>query len=321
MAAAIATSYPSLTKSWVPDSSCVASTGFWYVVYAPNVVFSNMFGMPSVTNLGQKSSPTGGCVPPSYTLSVPYLTDGGCPTNYYAACSTGTSYGSQSAGYIMCCPSVSGWNFECAPATADGPVPYGCQATFTSGAELTGSRTDLIELTAQAETHTVGGDHGVNAWGIALLSTPSQTSSTTSASSSTSGTSSSSSSTSTSSPGGLSTGASVGIGVGVALVACAIIGLLGFWLLRRRKKTRQQQQQQQQPPVPQNYHDGNQSAQNAYGYYGTPGSQTMSPNMGMKPEQQYGSVPGPQSHELSSESGQAEIGTSAHLPQYHEMPS
>ncbi|KAI3338064.1 hypothetical protein F4824DRAFT_461044 [Ustulina deusta] len=83
---------PSLTSSWTPASSCVASTGFWYVVYAPNVVFSNMFGMPSVTNTGQRSTPTGGCVPPSYTLSVPNLTDGGCPTHYFGACSTSTSY-------------------------------------------------------------------------------------------------------------------------------------------------------------------------------------------------------------------------------------
>lgn len=163
-------SYPSLTSSWTPASSCVASTGFWYVVYATNVVYSDMFGMPSVTNLGQGSTPTGDCVPPSYTLSVPYLTDGDCPTHYFRACSTGTSYAGRSADYIWCCPSVQGWNFNCAPATDTGAAPYGCQATFDSGDIITGSRTDLVVHTGQAETHTVGGDHGVNAWGIALLS-------------------------------------------------------------------------------------------------------------------------------------------------------
>lgn len=165
--------YPSLTTSWTPSSSCVTSTGFWYVIYAydksSNGLFSDMFGMPSVTNIGQMSNPTGGCVPPSYTLSVPYLTDGGCPKSYYGACSTATSYSGQSADYIMCCPLVSGWDFNCAPAGAD-PVPYGCQATFTSGALITGSRSDLVSSTGQVETHTVVDDHGVNAWGIALLS-------------------------------------------------------------------------------------------------------------------------------------------------------
>lgn len=163
-------SYPSLTSSWTPASSCVTSTGFWYVVYATHVVYSDMFGMPSVTNIGQRSTPTGGCVPPSYTLSVPYLTDGDCPVNYFRACSTGTSYAGHSADYIWCCPSVQGWNFNCAPATDAGAAPYGCQATFASGDIITGSRTDLVQRTGQAETHTVGADHGVNAWGIALLS-------------------------------------------------------------------------------------------------------------------------------------------------------
>jgi hypothetical protein len=163
-------SYPSLTSSWTPASSCVTSTGFWYVVYATNVVFSDMFGMPSVTNIGQGSTPKGGCVPPSYTLGIPYLTDGGCPTHYFAACSTGTFYADHSADYIWCCPSVEGWHFNCAPATDPGAAPYGCQATFDSGDIITGSRTDLVEHTGQAETHTVGDDHGVNAWGIAILS-------------------------------------------------------------------------------------------------------------------------------------------------------
>ncbi|KAI0471187.1 hypothetical protein F4859DRAFT_484680 [Xylaria cf. heliscus] len=261
-------SYPSLTTSWTPASSCVTSTGFWYVVYATDVVFSNMFGMPSVTNLGQGSTPTGGCVPPSYTLSVPYLTDGDCPTNYFRACSTGTSYAGQSADYVWCCPSVKGWNFNCAPATDTGAAPYGCQASFDSGNIITGSRTDLIEHTGQAETHTVGGDHGVNAWGIALLSTSASststatTTTTTSPSRSTISTiastsiSTSPTSTPTSSAQGLSTGAAAGIGAGIGVAALAILGFLIFWLLRRRYKAKQLQQpqqlQQQQPP-PQSY--------------------------------------------------------------------
>jgi len=267
MADSTITSYPSLTTSWVPDSSCVASTGFWYVVYATDVVFSDMFGMPSVTNVGQGSTPTGGCVPPSYTLSVPYLTDGGCPANYTPACSSITSYSSQSADYVMCCPSVSGWNFNCAAATAPAPLPYGCQAGFTDGAIITGSRTDLVAKTGQAETHTVGGDNGVNAWGIALLSTvssstigttssPKPTSNSNPSAASVSG---STTSNSASSAHGLSTGASAGIGVGVGVVALAIIGLLAFWLLRRKRKAKQEKP----PPIPWSYYqDGAAQKQN-----------------------------------------------------------
>ncbi|KAI0861054.1 hypothetical protein F4860DRAFT_187050 [Xylaria cubensis] len=288
-------SYPSLTTSWTPASSCVASTGFWYVVYASGAVFSDMFGMPSVTNLGQKSSPTGGCVPPSYTLSVPYLTDGGCPKNYFGACSTATSYRGRSADYIMCCPLVSGWNFNCAPATDPEPVPYGCQASFPSGAIITGSRTDLVVRTGQAETHTVGGDHGVNAWGIALLSTPPLTSSSAIAStiasailptatyssttSMTSGPLPVSTSISDSSVQGLGTGAAAGIGVGVGVGVFAILGLLAFWLLRRKRKGKQQQL----PVQMYQNHDG--AAQNKQSYYAPPSSQPRSPEVEIKTQQ------------------------------------
>ncbi|KAJ8128449.1 hypothetical protein O1611_g5185 [Lasiodiplodia mahajangana] len=236
-----------------------------------------MFGMPSVTNIGQGSSPTGGCVPPSYTLGVPYLTDGGCPTNYFAACSTGTSYADHSADYIWCCPSVEGWHFNCAPATDTGAAPYGCQATFDSGDIITGSRTDLIKHTGQAETHTIGGDRGVNAWGIALLLTPAPSTSTvaimttTSPSGSTIRTVGSASAsagispapTPTSSSQGLSTGAAAGIGAGVGVAVLAILGFLIFWLLRRKYKSKQpqQEQHQQQQPLPQSYQA---SYQNSY---------------------------------------------------------
>ncbi|KAI8629799.1 hypothetical protein F5Y19DRAFT_432019 [Xylariaceae sp. FL1651] len=280
MAASKPTSYPSLTSSWTPASSCVTSTGFWYAIYATGNVFSDMFGMPSVTNIDQRSSPTGGCVPPSYTLSVPYLTDGGCPTSYSAACSTRTSYAGQSADLIWCCPSVEGWNFNCAPAGNPAP-PYGCQASFTAGAIITGSRTDLIALTGQAETHTVAGDHGVNAWGIALLSTPASSTSTVSTTvitptsrSTTSNTIGTSTSTSptlvpTSSGQGLSTAAEAGIGVGVGIAALVILGLLMFWLLRRKYKAKQQQlpAQSHQTSYPDSHHAGIGAAQYGQFYY------------------------------------------------------
>ncbi|KAJ2986497.1 hypothetical protein NUW58_g4999 [Xylaria curta] len=277
MAVNTITSYPSLTSSWTPSSSCVTSTGFWYVVYASNVVFSDMFGMPSVTNTGQGSSPTGGCVPPSYTLSVPYLTDGGCPTHYSRACSTATLYSDRLADYIMCCPMVLGWNFNCAAATDDGPVPYGCQATFAEGDIIIGSRTDLVASTGQAETHTVGNDHGVNAWGIALLSTPSRTSSSTTVQATSSKVSTSSAittfdsasastPTSTSPPQSLGTGAAAGIGVGVGVGVFAALGLLTFWCLRRKRKANQGQ------PNTQNYQNQGQAVQNGQSHYAPPGS-------------------------------------------------
>ncbi|KAI0403072.1 hypothetical protein F4802DRAFT_322842 [Xylaria palmicola] len=291
MASNTITAYPSLTTSWTPDSSCVTSTAFWYVVYGEDVVFSDMFGMPSVTNLGQESSPTGGCVPPSYTLSVPYLTHGGCPKNYFGACSTATSYEGRPADYIMCCPSVSDWNFNCAAATDAEAAPYGCQATFTSGAVITGSRTDLIASTGQAETHTIGDDRGVNAWGIAILSTPSLSSSSTAlpASSSTIGTASgavptsatastsNSAPTSASSAQGLSTGAAAGIGVGVGVGASAILGILAFWFLRRKRRSRQQSMSEGYQ-----YQPG--TIQNGQYYYAPHDSQIMPPVAEIKPD-------------------------------------
>ncbi|KAI0444517.1 hypothetical protein F4803DRAFT_560872 [Xylaria telfairii] len=278
--------YPSLTTIWTPASSCVTSTGFWYVVYAydksSNAIFSDMFGMPSVTNIGQMSNPTGGCVPPSYTLSVPYLTDGGCPKSYHGACSTATSYGGQSADYIMCCPLVSGWDFNCARAGAH-PVPYGCQATFTSGALITGSRSDLVSSTGQAETHTIVHDNGVNAWGIALLSTPQLTSSNTISptTSPTISTTSGAAPTSISalSSQGLSSGAAAGIGVGVGVGAFAILGLLAFWFLRHRRKGKQQQ------PVVQDYQNQDGAAENGPSYNAPPGSQTLSSDVEIKQQQ------------------------------------
>ncbi|KAI0432462.1 hypothetical protein F5Y09DRAFT_329661 [Xylaria sp. FL1042] len=280
------TSYPSLTTSWTPASSCLSSTGYWYVVYGPSVAFSNMFGMPSVTDLGRKSSPAGGCVPPSYTLSVPYLTDGGCPPHYFGACSTVTSYGGQLARYIMCCPRASGWNFNCAAAVDPEPAPYGCQATFTSGDTIIGSRTDLIAKTGQAETHTVAGDSGVNAWGIALLSVRfMQRAHSTSSSSPSSKQNSTSTSTSTpispSSTHSLSTGTAVGIGVGVGLGVLAILGLVIFWLLRRKYKPRQQQ------PVAPNQQNEDQGTQNMQLDYDPTGLQTASPNMEWKHQQHH----------------------------------
>ncbi|KAI0509295.1 hypothetical protein F5B22DRAFT_617601 [Xylaria bambusicola] len=279
-------SYPSLTSNWTPMSSCVTSTGFWFVVYESHALFSNMFGMPSVTNNGQGRTPIGGCVPPSYTLSVPYITDGGCPTNYFRACSTGTSYAGQSADYIWCCPSVQGWNFNCAPATDTGAAPYGCQATFASGDTIMGSRTDLVEHTGQAETHTVRDDRGVNAWGIAILSTSPPSTLTIPAMTTTSSpgltisatvgtnTNTDPDSPHTSPSQGLSPGAAAGVGTGVGVAALAILGVLIFWLLRRKYKAKQEhqrQEQQQQQPLPQSYqnsfYDGSSFGQQGPNFY------------------------------------------------------
>ncbi|KAH8205799.1 hypothetical protein TruAng_000075 [Truncatella angustata] len=183
----------------------------------------------------------------------------------------------------MCCPSVSGWNFNCAPATNVGAAPYGCLATFTTGAKITGSRTDLIVGTGQAETHTVGGDTGVNAWGIALLSTTPLTSSATitsaaattsdavvsvpSSAISTAPSTGSAPTSTSSSASGLSTGASIGIGVGVGVGALSIIGLLAFCIIGRRRNVRQQQRQQQKPMVQDSY-DHNGVIHNGQYYYG-----------------------------------------------------
>ncbi|KAI1350403.1 hypothetical protein F5Y01DRAFT_315794 [Xylaria sp. FL0043] len=173
-----------------------------------------------------------------------------------------------------------------------------------------------IAKTGQAETDTVAGDSGVNAWGIAILSTPSKTPSSamastpasmvgmatsnnpTSSPASVSNQSSTSSSTSTpiatSSAQSLSAGAAVGIGVGVGLGALAILGFLIFWLLRRRYEMRQRQ------PVAHFHQNGDQAAQNMQSYYAPTGLQAPSPNMEWKYQQQ-------QYANLSNQDGSSEL--------------
>lgn len=108
--------YPTLPSTWSPSSQCVASTAFYYVVertYSPSgtlpggVIFSLMYGIPTPTVYGTitGATPSGTCVPPSFTTDVPYVTsEGRCPSGYSIACATGSSQAGGVASAITCCP-------------------------------------------------------------------------------------------------------------------------------------------------------------------------------------------------------------------------
>lgn len=99
------TDNPTLPSTWSAPSSCVGSTGYWYVVYATvngGLLFENMYGIPTPSQLSK--DPSGLCAPPSFTSDVPYVTDGPCPTGYSAACATEGEYSKSSASMVTCCP-------------------------------------------------------------------------------------------------------------------------------------------------------------------------------------------------------------------------
>lgn len=110
------TPYPTLPSTWSPSSQCIASTAFYYVVertftisetIPAGIIFSLMYGIPTPTVYGTitNQTPSGTCVPPSFTTDVPYITDSNsCPTGYSIACASGSSYSGAAASAITCCP-------------------------------------------------------------------------------------------------------------------------------------------------------------------------------------------------------------------------
>ena len=104
----VTTDNPTLPTTWAPDTACVGSTGYWYVVYETvdgALRFENMYGIPTPSQLSQ--NPSGLCAPPLFTSNIPYVTDGGCPTGYSAACATQGEYSETPASMVTCCPRLA----------------------------------------------------------------------------------------------------------------------------------------------------------------------------------------------------------------------
>ncbi|KAE9379498.1 hypothetical protein N431DRAFT_478501 [Stipitochalara longipes BDJ] len=153
-----------------------------------------------------------------------------CPAAYTTASTTVVSGSSTS---VMCCPS----NFEYVRNVPGNPGRDNgiCTSPFTSGQSLTYASPATNSFTAATTTFT---DNNVVLFGVPVegYNFAASTTSSSVTGSPTTSTSKSTSPTNTSAPSsGLSSGAKAGIGVGVAIVALAILGAIGFWLLRRRK--------------------------------------------------------------------------------------
>ncbi|KAF4119317.1 hypothetical protein GMORB2_4836 [Geosmithia morbida] len=237
----------SFPSTWTAPTSCFASTNYYYVLLDGGSFFSNMYGTPTPVLTG--NTPSGDCVPPSFTINQPYLTDGDCPRGYTTACATGSP---ESTRTVTCCPSVTRdvFSFMCKENE------YGCHATATVGAVWTGTETniDLETPTESPLTKTPSTEEGIEAWGIKLISVPVTATATETATAtdeiSTSNTIEETTAAgttaanvkpthSTPSPDhkGLSTGAAAGIGVGSAAVV--ILLALGALLLYRHRRKKQ----------------------------------------------------------------------------------
>ncbi|TLD06569.1 uncharacterized protein PgNI_08022 [Pyricularia grisea] len=165
---------PTIASTWTAPTSCFASTLYYRVFYKGNF-FSNLYGTP--TPVFEGNTPTGACVPPSFTMNVPFRTDGGCPTGYTTACTgTGTSRLGTQLTTVTCCPSVTGGDFSFMCKDHQ----YGCHATATVGAVWTGAITNLENSNFESVTRTPSTNEGLEAWGIRLISIASSTATTTS---------------------------------------------------------------------------------------------------------------------------------------------
>ncbi|KAK2028989.1 hypothetical protein LX32DRAFT_693618 [Colletotrichum zoysiae] len=96
----LVTSLPTIPSTWTAPTSCFASTNYYRVFFSrgDNVFFyTDLYGVPML------SAPTGDCLPPSFTVDAPYITDGGCPAGFTSGCVRGVA-----PSTVTCCPSVTG---------------------------------------------------------------------------------------------------------------------------------------------------------------------------------------------------------------------
>lgn len=172
----------SFPSTWTAPTSCFASTNYYYVLLGKGF-FSNVYGTPTPVLDG--NTPSGDCVPPSFTINQPYLTDGDCPTGYTRACATaGPESNGQPLSTVTCCPRyvlASGTqNREINRHSVTSEVfsfmcrnhEYGCHATATKDVTWTGIITDIgLDTPTEAPvTRTPSTEEGIEAWGIKLIS-------------------------------------------------------------------------------------------------------------------------------------------------------
>ncbi|KAK2052632.1 hypothetical protein LY76DRAFT_526288 [Colletotrichum caudatum] len=157
----LVTSLPTIPSTWTAPTSCFASTNYYRVFFSrgDNVFFyTDLYGVPML------SAPTGDCLPPSFTVDTPYITDGGCPAGFTSGCVRGVA-----PSTVTCCPSVTGdaFVFKC-----EDRGTYGCLGTATPGAVWIGSRTDINipEPSREALRITPASGETIQAWGIRMIS-------------------------------------------------------------------------------------------------------------------------------------------------------
>ncbi|KAL0932130.1 uncharacterized protein CTRU02_213083 [Colletotrichum truncatum] len=234
---------PTIPSSWTAPTSCFAST-LYYRVLLGGGYFSNLYGTPTPVLDG--NTPIGDCFPPSFTIGIPYRTDGDCPTGYTRACATaGPLRSGKPISTVTCCPSVTSnaFSFMCRDHE------YGCHGTGTVGAVWTGVITDIgiSQPTEEPVTRTPFTNEGIEAWGIKFISvaptTVAGSAGTTDPFLSTTSETATNSVLPTTrvdggnnnSSAGLSSGAIAGVAIGAAVIV-GILSVVAFLVYRRRKR-------------------------------------------------------------------------------------
>ncbi|OKL62342.1 hypothetical protein UA08_02823 [Talaromyces atroroseus] len=229
---------PVLTTVFTPASSCLID--LWqYSATASGLECYVGTSQVQCNYVQLGPSATTSCFPSDWDYEpTAYFSPGICPSGYETACSSVTTFGTNTETRATCCPSGyscqtgSDWPWYTTDlCTYHNPGPV----TYVYTTDLPGVGTSTV---------TTSGSEGINAYGVQIRfqATDSVTALTTTTASPTSSTSSTSSSSSTSTSSatpastGLSTGAKAGIGVGVALAGLiAIAGIIFFFVRPRRR--------------------------------------------------------------------------------------
>ena len=99
---------PTIAPDWSQASSCQDTTQWqkvWYTSdHNTNLTYlNNVFAVPTLN--GMSTTFGDNCLPPSFSLNQPYVTDGGCPSGYTEQCRTSSmTYQGQYAELFTCCP-------------------------------------------------------------------------------------------------------------------------------------------------------------------------------------------------------------------------
>ncbi|KAI0183955.1 hypothetical protein EV127DRAFT_506103 [Xylaria flabelliformis] len=209
--------YPNFPSSWSAPTTCFESTNIWAVILsidaADITTYRYFFGVPATT-------PTGDCLPPSYSTSVPYIGQT-CPPGYRIAVASRTILSNQQAQATLCCPGTD-YSFS-SSGTA------GCATAFTNNNSFIATFTNPTNGEQTPSTFANALSQQITAFGITIISTSSHAVTGSPGSSdaveTNTGTSPSSSR--------LSAGAAAGIGIGAGLGVILVI--LASWIMYRRR--------------------------------------------------------------------------------------